>query len=104
MGGKRAAKHSGAVTVGLPADCRIGAQAALHAELVAAVSAPTVELDGTQVERVDTAALQQLWLFARALEKHGGAFTWKGASKALDEAAATLGLTAILQLPAQQPA
>ncbi|TAL75003.1 MAG: STAS domain-containing protein [Rhodanobacter sp.] len=104
MGGRRATKQGGMVTVSLPADCRIGAQVAVHAELVAAVQASAVALDGTRVERVDTAALQQLWLFARALEKHGGALTWKGASQALEEAAATLGLTTILQLPAQQPA
>lgn len=101
MGGKRAAKQGGAVTVALPADCRIGAQPALHAELVRALRAGAVTLDGAPVERADTAALQQLWLFVRALEQCGGTLTWKGASKALDDAAATLGLTTILQLPAQ---
>ncbi|HET8764485.1 MAG TPA: STAS domain-containing protein [Rhodanobacter sp.] len=104
MGGKRAARQGGAVTVALPADCRIGAQAALHAELVPALRASAVELDGSAVERADTAALQQLWLFRRALEQHGGTLAWKGTSQALADAAATLGLTTILQLPAARPA
>lgn len=90
--------------VALPADCRLAAQAALQAELVQALASARVELDGRQVERVDSAALQQLWLFRRELVARGGQLAWQGASGVLNEAASLLGLAENLQLPAVGPA
>ncbi|MBA2077221.1 STAS domain-containing protein [Rhodanobacter sp. PCA2] len=109
MAGKRAAKRDGEQMVGdaavrLPPDCRLGALSALHAELVAALPGGAVELDGSQVERVDTAALQLLVLLCRELDRRGGTLAWRGSSAALDEAAGLLGVAKILELPAAGPA
>lgn len=119
MAGKQAAKvtgqaqadaktaaqaDAGAAVVALPADCRIGAQAALKAQLAGALERSAIVLDGQQVERVDTAALQLLVLLRRELDERGGTLAWRGASDALNEAAGLLGLARILELPAARPA
>ncbi|MBD8881943.1 STAS domain-containing protein [Rhodanobacter sp. 7MK24] len=109
MAGKRAAKRDGeqhdeVATVVLPADCRIGAQAVLQAELSEALRGGAIEFDGSQVERVDTAALQLLVLFRRALDARGGTLSWRSVSTALNDAASLLGLARILELPAVGPA
>jgi phospholipid transport system transporter-binding protein len=110
MAGKRAAKQKedgqepvadGVAAVVLPADCRLAAQAALKAELLGALEKDAiVVLDGSRVERVDTAALQLLVLFRRELQARGGTLDWRGASEAMNEAAGLLGLAQILELPA----
>jgi phospholipid transport system transporter-binding protein len=111
MAGKQAAKQrdtnepisvsaAAAAGVRLPADCRMAAQAALKAELLGALAANAIVLDGGQVERVDTAALQLLLLFRRELDARGGTLVWHGASDALNEAAGLLGLAQLLNLPA----
>ncbi len=84
----------------LPADCRIGAQAALRQALLDALETGGVVLDGRAVERTDTAALQLLTLFQREVQARGKSLSWCGASDALNEAAALLGLAQILELPA----
>jgi anti-anti-sigma regulatory factor len=84
----------------LPADCRMAAQAALKEDLLGALKAGAIVLDGTQVERVDTAALQLLVLFRRELDRQGGTLHWHGTSHALNEAAGLLGLAQLLNLPA----
>ncbi|WEN14584.1 STAS domain-containing protein [Rhodanobacter sp. AS-Z3] len=115
MGGKRteklhAADHppvtasaadSAAISViRLPADCRLGAQTALKAQLEAVLQAGEIVIDSTELERVDTAALQLLVLFRRELEQHGGTLVWRGTHEILDEAAGVLGLEQLLNLPA----
>jgi len=82
----------------------MAAQAHLLPELLAALDACTIELDGREVERVDTAALQLLTLFKREVAARGGTLRWMGASDALDEAAGLLGLAKTLELPAAVPA
>jgi len=47
---------------------------------VAALPGGAIELDGSRVERVDTAALQLLVLLRRALDGRGGTLAWRGAS------------------------
>ncbi len=84
----------------LPADCRIAALPSLRDELLTALGRPAVALDGRQVERADTAALQLLVLFRRELVASGGSLSWLGASHALSEAVSLLGLTQTLELPA----
>ncbi|HEY8585930.1 MAG TPA: STAS domain-containing protein [Rhodanobacter sp.] len=113
MTGKRLVKKKGAKpastpvpggdpgVVQLPPDCRISAQNALKAELVAVLDAGAIAvLDGSQVERVDTAALQMLVIFQRELEARGASVSWRGANSVLNEAAGLLGLAQILKLPA----
>jgi phospholipid transport system transporter-binding protein len=95
-----AANTGGAACVRLPADCRMATQAELKAELLGALEANAIVLDGGQVERVDTAALQLLLLFRRELDARGGMLVWHGASDALNEAAGLLGLAQSLNLPA----
>lgn len=84
----------------LPADCRMATQMALKDELLGMLDAGSVVLDGSQVERVDTAVLQLLVLFRREVAARGGTMSWREASGALGEAAALLGLAQTLELPA----
>lgn len=100
----KVAGRSEDVLVVLPADCRMVAQAALKEELLGVLKAGAIVLDGTAVERTDTAALQLLVVFRRELDKCGGRLSWRGTSDALNEAAGVLGLTQILELPAAVPA
>lgn len=107
MGNNKAravAATSGPVRVALPADCRIADLPAVKAELQAALAAPSAELDASAVERVDTAALQLLAVFRREAASKGLAVAWTGASAALCDAAALLGLAHTLELPAATPA
>lgn len=111
MAGKRAAERDGgrqaaaAALVVLPPDCRMAVLATLQAGLLRALhGAVAVELDGRQVERVDTAALQLLVLLRRELDGRGGTLAWRGSSAALNDAAGLLGLAEILELPAARPA
>lgn len=90
--------------VELPADCRLGAQAALQLQCVNALNAGGAVLDGRAVERIDTAALQLLMLFRRDVAAAGGSWCWDGASTVLHEAASLLGLAQILEMPATVPA
>lgn len=53
-------------------------------------------VDASQVQRVDTAALQTLAYFYRCAHERGIAFQWRAVSPALRQAAHSLGLTAFL--------
>ncbi len=111
MGGKRkavarvpAGSVADSALVALPADCRMSVQAGLMTELLQALDQRVVVLDGRNVERVDTAALQLLALFRRELNTRGGSSSWRDSSDALNDAANLLGLTRLLELPAGVPA
>jgi phospholipid transport system transporter-binding protein len=99
MGSKNKEKR-----VGMPADFRIGDVTDMHRQLTAALDAPQIVLDGTTVERVDTAALQLLVVFQREVQKRGSQMNWAGVSVPLHDAASQLGLAQVLALPAKQPA
>jgi phospholipid transport system transporter-binding protein len=58
-----------------------------------------VLVDGSAVERVDTAGLQLLLAFVQHQATQGRKVSWTSASDALDRAAARLGLAASLHLP-----
>lgn len=98
-----AAASVGPTEIVLPPDCRMAAQPALKDQLLGALGAAAIVLDGGQVERADTAVLQLLLLFRRELAMSGGSLSWRGASHALIEAAAVLGLTQTLEMPAPAP-
>ena len=53
-------------------------------------------MDASQVQRIDTAALQTLAYFCRCAHERGIPFHWHAISPALQQATQTLGLTAIL--------
>jgi phospholipid transport system transporter-binding protein len=96
--------ESGARVVALPTDFRLAELAAVKAELLEALEAPAVHLDGTAVERVDTAALQLLAAFRRESAARGQSAAWQGVSVVMRDAASLLGLAQVLELPAPMPA
>lgn len=58
-----------------------------------------VPIDGTAVDRIDTAGLQLLAAFIRDLRAEQRAVEWVGCSDALRKAATALGLEGALSLP-----
>jgi anti-anti-sigma regulatory factor len=90
------------LTLALPADFRIAAQAAFKQQLIDALDHDAIVLDGAAVERVDTAALQLLVVFQRELDARQRAPSWQSASTVLTEAADLLGLTQTLKMPAPE--
>ncbi len=71
----------------------------LHEELEELINdGAELELDGSQVERCDTAALQLLVAVQVALAGRDSEIRWAGASEALLDAAKRLGLTDALNL------
>lgn len=100
MGGKSKSE----ARVSMPADCRIAEVGALHAQLCGALESSQIVLDGTTVDRVDTAALQLLVVFQREAKKRERQLQWAGTSAPLYDAASQLGLTEALALPAKKPA
>jgi phospholipid transport system transporter-binding protein len=93
-----------ATAIGLPSDCRIAGVGDLQQQFSASLDAPQITLDGTEVERVDTAALQLLVVYQRELQKRGHALQWANVSAPLYDAASQLGLAQTLALPAKKPA
>lgn len=92
------------IQVAMPADCRIADVGDLHQHLRKALESSAIVLDGSTVERVDTAALQLLVAFQRDAQKRGRRVNWAGVSAPLHDAAMQLGLAQVLALPAKQPA
>jgi phospholipid transport system transporter-binding protein len=90
--------------LGLPSDCRIADVGELHRQFSSSLDASQIALDGSKVDRVDTAALQLLVVYQRELEKRGHAMQWAGVSAPLYDAASQLGLAQTLALPAKKPA
>jgi ABC-type transporter Mla MlaB component len=79
----------------LPERLQVSQADALLGELkTAAVSSEALELDGSQVSKIDTAGLQLLV----ALTKTAPAWSWRAASPALVEAGRLLGLSELLKL------
>lgn len=87
----------------LDASCTLRETADLQFSLVAASGEPLV-VDGSGVERVDTAGLQLLVALARRQRSHGGAFEWKAVSAELLKCGHRLGLQQELGLPAMEGA
>jgi anti-anti-sigma regulatory factor len=77
----------------------------LHGKLLARVAqGDAVVVDGTRVEEIDTAILQLLTSLWRTCLDRGIACTWYGASEALRQTAALVGVAEILQFPDGEPA
>ncbi len=77
---------------------------ALQTQLLAALQQPGFSVAAAAVSRIDTAALQ--WLVACRREAAASACSmhWQGVSEVVRDAAALLGLTQVLELPASVPA
>lgn len=72
---------------------------ALHAKLSTVLACATpVVLDGSRVERLDTAAMQVLACFCRSARERGMAISWQSPSSGLRQAAQWLGLESILEM------
>ena len=80
----------------------ISGAASLQARLSNALeSASSVTLHADKVERSDTAALQVLVAFIRALRARGISISWKEPSVSLRGSAQLLGLAQELEMPSQ---
>jgi anti-anti-sigma regulatory factor len=79
--------------------------AGLHRTLLACLArgAPIV-VDGTRVEEIDTAVLQVLASLWRTCVARGMDCTWQGASDALRQTAALIGVAQMLHFPDDGPA
>ncbi|HTQ03991.1 MAG TPA: STAS domain-containing protein [Polyangiaceae bacterium] len=87
------------VTLELPPELGSAEAETLRARFVDAFDAQrSVCVSGASVRRVGTAALQVLAAACVAQRSDGGALTWRQPSKALTEAAATVGLSELLGL------
>jgi phospholipid transport system transporter-binding protein len=82
----------------LDASCTLRETADLQFSLVVATGDPVV-VDGSAVERIDTAGLQLLVALARRQQQGGGRLEWKAASPELVKCGARLGLIEALGLP-----
>jgi phospholipid transport system transporter-binding protein len=90
-------EHSSAVVLTSPTIRTINA---LQTELAERLDeSGNVQIDGTAVDRIDTAGLQLLAAFVRDLRAEQRAVEWVGCSDALRKAATALGLEAALCLP-----
>jgi len=90
---QKAAGHA----VALPADCTRNGIGALHDQLRAAGRHDA--LDGSAVQRIDTAGLRLLLAFMNERRAAGSAIVWRGTSRVLSSAAQEVGLTAAMHLP-----
>ncbi|MGC8518405.1 MAG: STAS domain-containing protein [Steroidobacteraceae bacterium] len=83
----------------LKAECTLANAGELKSALCALRSQDgTVTLDGTAVERIDTAALQLLAAFVRDRRLAGTSLQWQSASPAMHSAARLLGMDTMLAL------
>ncbi|HWL64192.1 MAG TPA: STAS domain-containing protein [Steroidobacteraceae bacterium] len=88
-------------SVKLQADCTLRQATSLKSSLLGLKpGAQGATLDGSAVQRIDTAGLQLLAAFAQGEAKAGRPLAWAGASPVLQDAGRRLGLAAVLSLPA----
>ena len=83
----------------LPASVAIRNARELRQEWLPRAAATAVVVDGAAVGDVDTAGLQLLLAWRRAIVAAGGSFEWVAVSATLREAASGVGLTQELGLP-----
>ncbi len=77
----------------------IASMAEFHSRLMTVISLKqAVELDASQIERVDTAALQVLSSFVQDVHAQQQSMHWKNPSEVLCRSAALLGLSRLLNL------
>lgn len=87
------------VVVELPSNLTIATADALHEQLEPLLNGgEDVVLNASSVQRADTAGLQTLLAFARAMEARSAVMTWSAPSKILVDAAEQLGLKQFLSL------
>jgi anti-anti-sigma regulatory factor len=82
----------------LPADFGVRSAAEIQARFVEALDGKVITLDGSRVERADTAGVQLLCALAIAAAQAGLAISWTAVSPALVTVVQLLGLQSIVQL------
>ena len=98
---KKSSKDAPRAPLMLDADLRIGAAPALRETLLAVLAeGGAVDIDAAAVTQVDTAALQVLAAFSRDARAAGVAVGWTGVSDSFRRGVSTLGLNALIELPA----
>lgn len=86
-------------TFDLPENLTIATAELLHEQLEPFVNGnQDVVLNGSAVNRVDTAGLQLIYAFQQALKSHDASASWSAPSNTLLEVAEQLGLTQHLAL------
>ncbi len=96
----RAVRARSAARHELAPECLVANAAELKNSLSALLEEPRpVALDGTAVERIDTAALQVIVAFVRERTSRGLGVEWHGVTPALTSGARLLGLDTVLGLP-----
>jgi anti-anti-sigma regulatory factor len=86
----------------LAPDCTIREADQLKQQLLEHLDAPEpLFVDGSAVEKADTAGVQLLVAFALDCMERGISFGWPGRSRALESAIATLGVAPLLECPGQ---
>lgn len=99
---KKSSKDTPRAPLTLDADLRISAAPALRDTLLAALAAGEgIDIDAGAVAQVDTAALQVLAAFSRDARAAGLSVAWTGVSDPFRRGVSTLGLNALIELPAQ---
>jgi len=89
---------SGRVALGTA--CTIRQIQVLRAHMLEQAALPgPYEIDGGQVQEIDTAGVQLVVAFALDCLERGISYSWKGRSPALDEAVRVLGVAALLESP-----
>jgi len=89
---------SGRVALGTA--CTIHQIQVLRAHMLEQAALPgPYEIDGGQVQEIDTAGVQLVVAFALDCLERGISYSWKGRSPALDEAVRVLGVAALLESP-----
>ena len=87
------------VVVDLPSNLTIATAETLHEQLEPLLNgSDDIVLNASAVERADTAGLQVLLAFSKALEARSVAITWSVPAKPLVDAAEQLGLKQLLAL------
>lgn len=94
----RADDNQDSVTIILDPVITLAEVSHLKESLIGYIGARQIQVDVSKVEHIDTAGLQLLIAFSKALEKHGGKITWLGSSAAYSNTAELLNLTAALGL------
>ncbi len=82
----------------LPAVLTIADADALHEKLLTLQTQSTPTIDASQVERIDTAAFQQLLAFKLSLVNTDNQLHWQGLSEVFMQSAKQLGLERALSL------
>lgn len=112
MASRRKPRNSGSeqdlpvgTVVMLDAQCTLRECIALKSSLAEALAlGGDLTLDGSAVQRIDTAGLQLLLAMQRQLQTEHRALQWTAASSELREVAGQLGLADTLALPAEAAA